>query len=273
MPHINLAEPILIEAPNELSACFSDLNIESILNKWNEHKNSFINCRLDGYIDGKNVSFDPAELNNIDTLNKSFRLTNLQLIVPQIESYCRSFEKKSGHVLGVNLYYTPNSEAQCFDFHQDAQHSFAYQLSGEKVWTCLRHQGIFLRETHEQEHVLNSFKRGKLIAQEVSYRMRQGYVLEFPYGLIHRARNESNTPSAHLTFSYNVPTIGDFVIHCYEELFHEKLSNRYLQKMVFADVKKALNNFDGNYQKLMNSYRKKFQEEQEIKRNEGRRYQ
>jgi ribosomal protein L16 Arg81 hydroxylase len=273
MSHTNLTEPILIEAPNELSACFSDLNIESILNKWNELKNSFINCRLDGYIDGKNVSLEPADLNNLDALNKSFRLTNVQLFVPEIKSYCEIFEKKCGHILSVNLYYTPHSEAQCFDYHQDAQHSFAYQLLGEKNWCFLQHQEKYLKETHEQEHVLNSFKRGKLIAQEVSFRMRQGCLLEFPYGLIHRARNESNSPSAHLTFSFNVPTIGDFVIHCFEVLFQKKLSNSYLQQMQLENVKKTLMNFDGNHQSLLNSYCKKFKEDQELKKNEGRRYQ
>lgn len=269
----DLTEPSLTRAPNELTSCFKDLTLKTILSEWQKQNHSFINARLDGYIDGKSAPFEQKELQDLASLDKSFRLTNVQLFVPQLKKFCHDFEKQRGHILSVNLYYTPHSEAQCFDYHQDSQHSFSYQLLGEKNWTFLRHQEEFLKETHEQEHVLNSFKKGKIKGEEVNFKMEQGSSLEFPYCFIHKARNESNSPSAHLTFSYNVPTVGDLALHYFECLLGQKVSDRYLDRMLLTEVKSALKNFNGDHQLFIESYKKKFKLEQELKKIEGRRYQ
>lgn len=256
-----------------MTSYLQDVTIKNILNAWNERGHSFINARLDGFLDGKNVPFESRDLLQLEKLNKSFRLTNLQLYVPQINKFCQDFENKTGHILTANLYYTPHREAQCFEFHQDSQHSFAYQLHGKKMWSFLRYQGVFLKETHEQEHILNSYKRGKLAAEEVNIEMQPGYLLEFPYCMIHKARNEADTASVHLSFSYNVPTIGDFAAFYFESLFGKKITDHYLQCISLNDVQNALKSFDGNHKKILENYKRKFKAEQDLKKQEGRRYQ
>jgi ribosomal protein L16 Arg81 hydroxylase len=268
----DLSEPSLIQAPNELSAYFKDMKLECILNEWEKHHGSWTNAKLDGYLDGESVPISSEEISNLPEMNKSFRLTNVQLYVPQITQFCREFKNKTGHVLGVNFYYTPHSEAQCFIYHQDSQHSFCYQLLGEKDWTFLRYQGNFLRETHEQEHVLNMIKKGKLIAEEQMYKMQEGSLLEFPYCLIHKARNESSSPSAHLTFSYSAPTMGEFAIHCAESLLGLKITEKYLDRIQLENIKNSLQKFDGDPQRIYQSYMKKFIAQQELKSTEGRPY-
>ena len=273
MVNEKLAAPHLSEAPEELLMFIRELSLHALLNEWKQEKHHFINCRLDGFLDGKSVPFTAIELDNLTKLQKSFRLTNLQLFNPLLKKFCQDFEQKTGHVLAANLYYTPHKEAQCFDYHFDSQHTFVYQLLGNKTWTFPKVKGNFLKETHEQEHILNSFKKGKFEFQEENFQMQPGSMLEFPYCLIHKARNEADSPSAHITFSYHVPTMGDLVLHYFESVFKQTITNRYMEPMSLEEVKAGLTRFPESQQEVMSSFKKKFKADQELKKIEGRRYQ
>lgn len=268
MVNIELMAPQLSETPDELKSFLTGLSLDSILSDWKEQHHRFKNVQLDGFLDGKSVPFAKSELDQLKKLSKSFRLTNLQLFNPNLKHFCETFEAKTGHVVSANLYFTPHREAQCFDFHFDSQHTFVYQLMGEKTWFFLKKNGIYLKETHEQEHILNSFKRGKILAEASPYHMRPGSFLEFPYCLIHKARNEADNPSAHITFSYQLPTLGDYVKHYVEEILKKPLADRYLERITPEELKAAVKNAH-----TLKSFREKFRAQEDLKRIEGRHYQ
>lgn len=155
--------------------------------------------KIDFYKDGKSFDFDLNRLKDLsspDQLPCSLRLTNVQLIEPQVLRMCKLLEKKYGKLFTCNLYYTPGPERNCFDFHVDQQLTFVCQISGSKDWIfplenqeCL----IYLKETNFHSDMVreHEFKHELLVP---------GQCLEVPFGMVHKVEIQGTSPSLHFTF-------------------------------------------------------------------------
>jgi hypothetical protein len=270
---VNESSPTLVHTPPEnIRDQIELIQFDLIIQSWFKHKADFLNATLEGYIDGSKVNIDPEELHNLNKLDKSFRLTNVQLYSKEVQNYCNDFLKKTGRVLTANVYFTPSKEAQCFNWHSDSQYSITYQLMGQKNWTFLKDGEFFVKEKYENEHVLNSFKRNKLAATEVSYLLNTGSWLEFPYCLLHKAQNLTDSPSAHITFAYNRPTWGDFAAFTWEKISGKSPRGNYMKNVSLEELQNSIKKISYDKSTLVNEFREYFEAVEEVKRNEGRPY-
>jgi len=269
----NSQSPILSSSPpNEIRPLIESIGFESIVKDWFAQKDSFINATLEGYINGKRVDILPKEIRHTEKLNKSFRLTNVQLYSPQVKKYCDTILAQKGLVLTANVYFTPHLDAQCFTWHSDSQFSQTYQIEGEKKWSFLKDSIGFVREKYEQEKILRKYKDHKLEATEVGFTLSKGSWLEFPYCLLHKAQNLGETPSIHITFAYNMATWGDFGKFAFEKIMGIPLRDNYMDKICVEDLKCALNKFDGNYTEFLTEFKEHVAIIENIKRTQGRPY-
>jgi ribosomal protein L16 Arg81 hydroxylase len=257
-------------SPELLEPNFRELppiTLESILGQllpWKPNKN----VTLDGYINNVPVPIAPDELEHWQGLMKSFRLTNIQLFDGRLKRLCEDLLKASGEVVTVNLYFTPHHESQCFDFHSDAQDSFIYQLMGEKEWTFLKKDGEYVRETHETQQVLNHYFLEKESFEEERLLLTTGKALKFPYCLLHQARNLQTTPSVHLTFAWQRPSIGGLIHYMMEQL-KVGLSTNYFSKIDLEEVLQDLKKIPPS---VVQDYFQDFRTQEMLKAKEGRKY-
>lgn len=147
------------------------------------------------------------ELNaaSLTKLEASFRLTNIQLISPEIKTICRELYQQSGTAVTCNLYFTPRKKVNCFDFHADMQQSLIVQLQGSKKWT-------FPMESNECLRTVNFFDQ-LVLPEHLTYQqlnLTPGSQLFVPFGIVHKAELEGEHFSVHLTFAFHTFMISDF---------------------------------------------------------------
>jgi hypothetical protein len=265
--------PILSSSPpNEVRSLIESISFESIIKDWFAQKSSYINATLEGYINGFRVDILPEEILHTDKLNKSFRLTNVQLYSPEVKKYCDTILAQEGVVLTANMYFTPHQDAQCFTWHSDSQFSQTYQIEGEKKWSFLKDHLGFVREKYEQEKILRKFKEHELQATEIEFTLSKGSWLEFPYCLLHKAQNLGDTPSVHITFAYNTATWGDFGKFAFEKIMGIPLRDNYMDKISIEELKSAIKNFNGDYTEFLKEFKEHVEIIENIKRTQGRPY-
>lgn len=258
--------------PDGTRSLIESIRFESIVKDWFTHKATFINATLEGYLNGNRVDICPEEILDTEKLDKSFRLTNVQLYSPQVKKYCDTIFSEKGLVLTANVYFTPHMDAQCFTWHSDSQFSQTFQIEGEKKWSFLKDSIGYVREKYEQEKILRKYKEHKLEATEVEFTLSKGSWLEFPYCLLHKAQNLGKTPSIHITFAYNMATWGDFGKFTFEKIMGKPLRDNYMDKISIEELKSALKNFDGNYTQFLKEFREHVEIIENIKKTYGRPY-
>lgn len=184
---------------------------------------------VDFFKEGKAYrDFDPDRLKNTTNLKDlpcSLRLTNIQILEPEIFKLCQQLEKRFSRVFTCNLYFTPGPERNCFDYHVDHQLTYACQILGEKNWIFpmkdkapLLHLGVppFTADMVSE-------------AQLTQILLSPGDSLLVPFGMVHKVEIHTDSPSLHLTFGS--------LEHTYDELIHY-LIGQALKEAHLADHSK-----------------------------------
>jgi ribosomal protein L16 Arg81 hydroxylase len=175
-------------------------------NKW-RGKSVAMTC----YLDGKAVTRDTELSKNLLQLLKSeswdqsfqafpysIQIRNVHKLSPQLYQFCYAFSQFMNweYYLNVNLYMTPGSKRNCFEFHSDPHSSMIFQLQGKKKWLF-----PVLKAAHVSAHnpmrPLPKFDSQRLKKQV----LQPNEWLFIPEGAIHKAEIQGNVPSLHLTFS------------------------------------------------------------------------
>lgn len=195
-------------APPEFSNLLK-LNLEGILRDFSQRGAGLPQVTVEGFLNGEQSPMTETEKKSLlegstrRTLrDRSFRMTNLQLFVPELKEFCLDLGARHGSGVNVNLYFTPQKTAKCFVFHSDFHKSLIYQIEGTKEWTFLKREGEFL----------GNRPGTRVDAKETDGRhvvtLVPGSFLEVPLGLVHEAIGIDESPSVHLTFSLPELTRG-----------------------------------------------------------------
>jgi hypothetical protein len=139
-------------------------------------------------------------------------LPQLQFADGKLYDFCLGLERDFGARIQTNIYLTPNS-SQGFGIHYDDHDVLVLQVSGRKKWEIygqrdgLPYKGEkFRSEDHDP---------GELKAEFV---IEPGQCLYVPRGLAHRATNEGEEPSLHITVGILVQTWAEFMLETVAEV-------------------------------------------------------
>jgi len=266
-------KPSLEESPpKKWKDSLDPLDFDLILENWIKHHPSWVNATLEGFINGEKTQITQHEIENLPSLNKSFRLTNVQLYHAPVKKICDEFYQESNKVMTANLYYTPHSEAQCFTWHSDNQYSLTYQLQGEKRWSFLKTNSEYLKETHEQEIVLKDYLANKLDVKEEHFHLKKGSWLTFPYCLLHKAQNQGLECSVHITFAYNHPTVLDFAKFLQGYIMEDDYREIYYHPVNIDQFIENLDRLDISKEELLIKFKNHFNQIEDSKMKYGRPY-
>lgn len=165
----------------------------------------------------------------------SFRLTNVQLLSPQVSRICLQLSQHFKKTITCNLYFTPGAERNCFDYHSDIQEIFILQLKGSKAWK------FPLDENKEPIRFVKdlTFKKSDLVpGEELNVVLNQWDQLYVPYGVVHSAQVQENGPSLHLTFSTFDKPMKVITDNFFKELLHSvNMQDRQFDKLEIDEVR------------------------------------
>lgn len=198
--------------------------------------------------------FLSAEMAEIEKLQCSFRITNVQLVNPLVQDFTNICYLQFGLVCTVNLYVTPNSDAQCFVFHGDPHDSLIYQITGAKEWSfpVVDSSCAFLRPGLRADASL--FNERKVSFEERKILMNKGDVMTFPMNMIHKAVNHSKAVSAHLTISTSYPNSNELNQHILSRILHIESASQFFHKEVNSEKLSTLVISPLMIQEWINSY-------------------
>ena len=246
---------------------FAKVNLDSILENY-FRLGPVPNVVLNAFVSGKPMPILREELHDWRSLKKSFRITNVHLLHPDLQTFTRTVFEETGHVLSGNLYYTPNKDLQGFEMHSDPQNSLVYQIQGQKNWTFLKTGNEYVIEKNETFKVLKQYQSGNHDWSEDTVAIHQGECLVFPYGFLHCVRNPVMESSVHVTFAWERPTLGDFLQFLMEEI-SPGCSQNYFQIISVQEFKQGLQNLKGP---MIQKYLEHFQQMEQVRLGEGRPY-
>jgi hypothetical protein len=214
----------------EAQKIFSELNgltlksiIESVLTTTNQ------GTKIDSFLDGESTTGALEDLkrclesNDMESFTHSLRITNLEKSHPLIQKFCRKIYQESGLLLTCGVYITPHELAQCFLYHSDHQYLFIYQLQGEKRWSFPIISDSLFREYDHIPTINSKINQKTIPFTTKELNLGKEEALFIPYALSHRAYNDQQTPSVHLTFASEDVTIREAMTFIVEDLY--KLSN------------------------------------------------
>lgn len=138
-------------------------------------------------------------------------LPQMHLADGKLYNFCLGLERDFGARIQTNVYLTPNT-AQGFGIHYDDHDVLVLQVSGRKKWEIYgQREGLpFRGERFRADHD----DPGELKAEFV---IEPGQCLYVPRGLAHRAINEGQEPSLHITVGILVQTWAEFMLEAVAE--------------------------------------------------------
>lgn len=240
----------------------SHLTVASLLKSVSEADRSLLpNVTLKSFLNGEFISSEETFPADLSSHPYSLKLTNLQLLVPELQDLCAEYLSVHGEAMYINFYITPNDRAQCFSHHGDLEEIMIYQLSGKKRW-------VFFRRSEE---TVRNGPRGydRKYCDEISpdeewgITLHPGNWLEIPYGFVHRAVNEDPaTPSYHLTFGTTRPVLGNL---------YDYIIGRWLGLNLTSDALKVLSphelrELEGLSAEMVTRFTNDFREAHELKK-------
>lgn len=185
-----------IDVVKQFGADWFQSFLKTSLNSFSE-SHEFL--KVDFYKDGKTFHYELEKLKQLSDpklLPCSLRLTNIQLLSPEVLKMCQLLEKQFGKLFTCNLYYTPGPERNCFDFHVDHQLTYVCQIMGTKDW-------IFPIENQKCMTYLEdkNFHAEMVRHHEYTHELlNPGEHLQVPFGMVHKVEIKSIEPSLHFTF-------------------------------------------------------------------------
>ncbi|MXO88974.1 hypothetical protein GRI32_09500 [Altererythrobacter aestuarii] len=140
------------------------------------------------------------------------------IVLPQLHfadgklyTFCLALEREFGARIQTNIYLTP-SNAHGFGIHYDDHDVFVIQVSGSKKWEIYgnREQLPFKGEGFRRE-------RDDVGELRESFTLNPGECLYVPRGMAHRAPNEGDEVSLHITVGIIVQTWAEFMLEAVAE--------------------------------------------------------
>jgi ribosomal protein L16 Arg81 hydroxylase len=177
--------------------------------------------------------FNPQELS---ALEHSFRITNIQTFHPQLKDFCKSVFSNERVLLACSVYLTPNRHSQAFLYHSDPQHILVYQVQGRKTWSFPKINGSYITDHTLRQDNNKLLNESKVVFDEEKIEICEGQFMYIPYAISHKAVNETDTPSVHLTFSENAVYAGNL----YTFMAQQFLGLKDAEKMFYDEVAKEV---------------------------------
>lgn len=205
---------------------------------------------------------------NLSRLPFSIRMTNVHQVNPLVRALCRDFFKKTGRVLSANLYFTPNAESQCFLFHADLEHALIYQVSGSKRWSFpLRGNKPWIEKFPHEIHV-EEMKNKTLKTRTIQ--LTTGDWLNIPFGAVHKAENDQNAPSIHLTFSVDQPYFGALFSSIGHQILNSVCAKQSLTDGELREALRTIRRKSFSDSRVIRKYLSGFKEKERERRKLGR---
>jgi hypothetical protein len=215
---------------------FRPASLKEIYNTVTEKNLVNSNIRADFYRDGESQNSTLTEINKedlkknieeLDKLNLSMRVTNFQFIDSDIRKITTILSKEIDFPVTCNMYITPSSEGNCFKYHIDEQYSVITQLAGSKNWLFpLNKDDSYLKklDTHDVRDV-DDTSRDCLLLQA-------GDILAIGPNIVHKAQLEGNEMSVHLTFAVSKKNAFNVAKYLIETIKNELLKKDFHIKSV-----------------------------------------
>ncbi len=166
------------------------------------------------------------------------------IVLPQLHfadgnlySFCLSLEKAFGARIQSNIYLTPPG-AHGFGVHYDDHDVFVIQISGSKKWEIYGN-----RDTLPLRGESFSKDRDETGELKESFILEPGECLYVPRGLAHRAPNEGDETSLHITVGILVQSWAEFMLETVAEasLRIPEMRNSLPRSLYFDESKKEEN--------------------------------
>lgn len=210
--------------PEDLRDLFSSVSLEGIIKSYLDKVQNRSYGKCTAFLNGETVPLKEdavqaiLDKERIKGLGQSIRITNLQKFYPPVKDICDIYFKKYKKLLTAAVYITPDKDSQCFLYHSDPQHIFVYQVEGEKRWSFPLIDGEILKETALEQEINKRVNENRIEFDVETLNLVPGDFLEVPYAFSHRAQNELNRPSVHLTFAEDVVYFSEFTYFLGKEL-------------------------------------------------------
>ncbi|WP_422136746.1 JmjC domain-containing protein [Endozoicomonas sp. ALD040] len=171
---------------------------------------------------------------------KAMALNNIDLY-----KLCRDFENSFFCKSNCNMYITPPN-TQGLKAHYDTQDVIVLQIKGCKKWFFEKESTLYpMDNDYDDQHVEDIIE----LHSEV---LTPGSILYLPRGCVHKALNEGDNTSIHLTISLTPYR----KIHLLHAMLEQAVNNHsFLRKAVtLSDIKKTLSGKDtGSITRLVDS--------------------
>jgi ribosomal protein L16 Arg81 hydroxylase len=189
--------------------------------------NPLENIHAHAFLNGKSIeNFEPASLENLEkSLNEieySIRIANIQKTSPIVQELCNRIYQELGFAATCNLYFTPSSQTNCFDYHVDMQESIVLQLLGEKTWSFPQDDNLKF-----QTIPIGTIPSPFIVKIQKKVILQKDDLLYVGRNIIHKAENRDKMPSIHLTFALQKMNAVGFVFMLTQEI-EKKLDLNHL---------------------------------------------
>lgn len=198
-------------------------------NQVNPFKNGFVNNANKDEIRSK------LENHTFTSIDTSLRITNIQNINPEIKKVQLYLYKSFKLPSSCNLYFTPSSKANCFNFHSDYQEALIYQISGSKKWTIPldENKNPLLTVNHNED---NPYEK----EDNITFDVKKNDLFSLSHSIIHKAEHQGDEASLHLTFAIQKPNEYDIANQLIQDLYSGDKIKKALSHQVESDIHSAL---------------------------------
>ena len=237
MDEIQLIHPA---ADNDLFKSIKDVTLIDIVKSYLEQLKPGMRAEFGTFLNGEVLESRVSDLQQctdpeeFKKLKASLRITHLETFYPPIMDLCRKIYQEQNILLTCGIYITPNENAQCFLYHCDHQHILAYQIAGEKRWAFPKTQGKYVREYSVKPDLSQQINDELIQFETTEMTLRPGDFLFVPYAYSHRAYNDAETPSVHLTFAEDDITKREVLSFMAQEILGViNFDERFFEKVDF----------------------------------------
>ena len=209
---------------------FHDFTKDVLNQSLRKEKTSNINLQffIDGYLrkDKREDFFQKwgdasrSFIENIQSLNTSLRVTNVQNVNPTIKGICRYLSHRFKIPATCNMYVTPNKDFNCLGKHSDFNETFILQLIGKKKWMIFqdeKNKDLLLDNDDKRKHNDHAHRTIDLTPMDLLY---------LPRDTVHKVKCLENEPSIHLTFAVSLKT-GRDMYHYLTGMIKEHMEQDY----------------------------------------------
>lgn len=223
----------------------SRLKFDDILKAFIINVSKYQKVRLDCFVDGKLSERKVDSEVAVRNLNCPYRISNLQLFIPEIRQICSNIFSTLDILLNCHLYYRPAEEHPAPYYHSDSQHMLAYQMRGESNWMFPLENNAYVRDTTLLQMKNLMLDEGVVKCPERVVTLIKGQFMFVPYAFSHNILNPRPAPSIYLTFGEEEVVLNDAVEFVGEQLLGiGRLGDRYFDEVDVVELQKTIPNLE-----------------------------